>query len=295
MPALLANCVLETCNNPGTGTLQLQGAAPGRESFLEGFGNGVQAYYFLTDGTQTEAGVGTVIAGSPNTLSRDTVIWNSVGTTAKLSFTGSCQVFSDLPAERSPLFSADNATLPMGGRRLAALAAGTAADDAPRLDQVGWRSISQTLFSTAQTGAAFSLPAGFERFRVELQDVVPAANAALYVRYSFDGGVTYASGTSDYSYATADARAGSATFGGATQSYIPICAATAADVIGALEFQPAGNKRVLFDAASPVSGGLSRWTGCGSCAVAGRATHVLVSGVGVNLASGRLRLLGAPA
>lgn len=93
----LADYVVETASNPGTGTVFLAGAPTGRRSFMAALGAG-GAYYYITDGVQAEWGSGTVVAGTPNTLSRDTVLGNTAGTTAKLNFTGTVTVYNALPA-----------------------------------------------------------------------------------------------------------------------------------------------------------------------------------------------------
>lgn len=98
---MLKNFVLETANAPGTSTtFNLGGAASGRLSFSgAGFTNGQLVFYVMDDGTQKEWGIATFNTGSPNTLSRTTVINNSVGTTARLNFTGTTNVYNGLPAE----------------------------------------------------------------------------------------------------------------------------------------------------------------------------------------------------
>lgn len=97
---MLRNFVLETANAPGTSaTVNLAGAATGRRSFAAAFATGTVAHYFMDDGTQAEWGRGTVTFGSPTTLSRDTVIGNTAGTTARLNFTGSVRVYNEAYAE----------------------------------------------------------------------------------------------------------------------------------------------------------------------------------------------------
>jgi hypothetical protein len=98
---MLANFVQETANAPGSATtINLAGPPTGRRGFLAAFASGASVYYFLDDGTQSEWGVGTVTAGSPNTLSRTSVLGNTAGTTARLNFTGTTRVYNELPAER---------------------------------------------------------------------------------------------------------------------------------------------------------------------------------------------------
>lgn len=93
MAFVLADLVQETCNNPGTGTVNLQGAVSGRRSFVDAIGNGNTCFYAISDGTKSEWGVGTVTAGTPNTLARTTCLGNTNGTTDKLNFTGACNVY----------------------------------------------------------------------------------------------------------------------------------------------------------------------------------------------------------
>lgn len=99
---LLANFVLETATAPGTGaTVNLAGAVAGRQSFAQAFASGSRVQYVIDDGTQAEWGEGTFTAGSPNTLTRTTLIGNTAGTSSLLNFTGSCRVYVDLLAERA--------------------------------------------------------------------------------------------------------------------------------------------------------------------------------------------------
>jgi hypothetical protein len=69
----------------GTGNPTLAGAVSGFRSF-EDIGNGNETYYTIVGGTQWEVGIGTYTA-SGTTLSRDTVLSNSLGTTALINFT----------------------------------------------------------------------------------------------------------------------------------------------------------------------------------------------------------------
>ena len=55
-----------------------------------------------------EVGLGTVTSGSPATLSRDTVLSNSSGTTAKINFANSVTAWCDYPAGKAVYKAADD-------------------------------------------------------------------------------------------------------------------------------------------------------------------------------------------
>jgi len=116
MALVLKDRVLENSTSTGTGSFTLTGAQTGYQSFST-IGNGNTTYYTIqgknTDGSLTgewEVGVGTWSTG--NTLSRDTVLSNSLGTTAKIVFSaGAKDVFCDYPASKSVNQNADNKVL----------------------------------------------------------------------------------------------------------------------------------------------------------------------------------------
>lgn len=69
----------ETSTTTGTGTLNLAGAVPGFRTLVGGAGTFKRVHYCIVLGTQWETGVGTVTAGSPDTLTRDFVGASSSG------------------------------------------------------------------------------------------------------------------------------------------------------------------------------------------------------------------------
>jgi hypothetical protein len=91
----IADLVQETTATTGTGTINLAGAATQCQSFISGIGSGNNCEYCLAsgNGTDEEIGIGTVTSGSPNTLSRDTVL-SSTNSGAKISLSGTSIVFS---------------------------------------------------------------------------------------------------------------------------------------------------------------------------------------------------------
>ena len=99
MALVLADRVKESCTAPGTGTVTLLGAATGYVSFAV-IGNGNTTYYCIADqgGNNWEVGIGTYTS-SGTTLSRDTVLSNSAGTTALINFSSGTQdVFVTYPS-----------------------------------------------------------------------------------------------------------------------------------------------------------------------------------------------------
>jgi hypothetical protein len=116
MALVVADRVQEVTSTAGTGTLDLSGAVGGYQSFVSGVGSGNTTYYVVYDQTAQlwEIGLGTVTSGSPDTLSRDTVLLNSSGGTSKINFPGNAaNVWCDYPALKSVYRAADGSvTLP---------------------------------------------------------------------------------------------------------------------------------------------------------------------------------------
>jgi hypothetical protein len=80
----IADFVEQTTSTTGTGTLSLDGTVSQRRTFIQGFGNGATARYVLVQGEEIETGVGTVAAGTPDTLTR-TLIWSTTGSLLNLT------------------------------------------------------------------------------------------------------------------------------------------------------------------------------------------------------------------
>lgn len=72
-----ADRVFETSTTTGTGTINLSGAVTSYQSFIDGVGTGAKVPYCIKDGLNWEVGIGTVTAGTPDTLSRDFIIDSS--------------------------------------------------------------------------------------------------------------------------------------------------------------------------------------------------------------------------
>jgi len=94
----VADRVHETTTTEGIGTISLGGAVAGAQSFVTGIGNGNATYYVIADDVDWEVGVGTVTSGSPDTLTRTTVLGSSNGGAKVVWVAGTRNVFCSLPA-----------------------------------------------------------------------------------------------------------------------------------------------------------------------------------------------------
>ncbi len=102
MALVVADRIKETSTTSGTGTLTLAGASAGFRSFAD-IGNGNTTYYSIVDSAANtwEVGIGTYTA-SGTTLSRDTVLSNSSGTTSPINFSANTKdVFVTYPADKA--------------------------------------------------------------------------------------------------------------------------------------------------------------------------------------------------
>jgi hypothetical protein len=110
MALVINDRVKETSTTTGTGTFNLAGAETGYESFVSGVGTGNTTYYAieLNAADEWEVGIGTVTSGSPDTLSRDTIISSSNSDAAVTFSSGTKNVFCTLPAKKtiSPVMDA---------------------------------------------------------------------------------------------------------------------------------------------------------------------------------------------
>jgi len=102
MALIVKDRVKETTTTTGTGTITLAGSPTGFRTFAD-IGNGNTTYYCISGGSQFEVGIGTYTA-SGTTLSRDTVLSNSLGTTALINFSaGTKDVFVTYPSDKALL------------------------------------------------------------------------------------------------------------------------------------------------------------------------------------------------
>lgn len=279
---MLRDLVEETVNAPGTAiTINLGGPLAGRKAWISAstFAGGDQAYYFLTDGSaNSEWGIATLAAGTPNTLSRTTVLGNTAGTVARLNFTGTCIAYNWLPAARTPMRDATG-RLPMS--------------ELPY--EVAWNVIEKVLVTTAVGAVDFTLPEPFVRFRLEFSEFTPAATATMFARVNQGAG--FLAGASDYQRSLGIFGSGVNTSGGGAGAEITMSDGTSEGVFGSMEFvRPASGARAvgMVDThCTRATGGIRvRLVGGFQMIPTSPLTAVRLGFVGNNVAGGRVRLLG---
>lgn len=289
----LGTFILENINSPGTSlTVNLGGAPTDRLTFASAFTTGASVFYFIDDGTQAEWGLGTFTTGSPNTLARTTVLGNTAGTVARLNFTSAALIYNEVPATYAVFLDPGGAAVILPGTtpRMSNLGPGVVGTDAANLNQTDWVVIGATTVSSSSADVRFSLSASWRSFMVDFVDikgVTPGTSCQPYLQLSSDGGSTWGGGTA-YIYADSAGNTGSTAqaalaLGTANGSFsgralisstanplIKIESATAISTTGAAQY----SNGVLFNSAGPMN-------------------YVRLALFSQNIASGRVRLLGA--
>lgn len=110
MALVFVDLAQETISSTGTGTLTLSGAVTGFQP-ISAIGNGNTSYFRIKSGNDSEVFLGTYTA-SGTTLSRDTVLYSSLGGTTKINVVSGSTVFCTYPAEKAVLLDASG-TLPV--------------------------------------------------------------------------------------------------------------------------------------------------------------------------------------
>ena len=105
MALVLKDRVKEGTTTSGTGTVVLNGAATGYQSFAV-IGNANTTYYTIAGGSDYEVGIGTYYSGNTS-LSRDTILASS-NANAAVVLSGSYDVFVTYPAEEAVYLNGAN-------------------------------------------------------------------------------------------------------------------------------------------------------------------------------------------
>ena len=111
MALVVKDRVRETSTTTGTGTLTLAGAVTGFQTFSSAIGNANTTYYTITNGSEWEAGIGTVAAG---TLARTTVLSSSNAGSAVTFSAGTKDVFCSYPASKALYTDASGNAIALG-------------------------------------------------------------------------------------------------------------------------------------------------------------------------------------
>lgn len=98
----LRDMICQLSANPTNSlNMQLNTTVTGRYSFVSaGFTNGQFPFYYATDGSLIEYGIGTLVTGSPDVIQRTTVLGGSSGAGVKVTFSGEVTVWNEVPSER---------------------------------------------------------------------------------------------------------------------------------------------------------------------------------------------------
>jgi hypothetical protein len=105
---MLGHRVRETTNTAGVGTISLGGAVgTGFRTFRDEFASGSKVFYVIANADSAangdyEIGIGTLTHGTPDTLTRDTVL-DSSNSGNKLNLSGVYSVFNDISAVYTPV------------------------------------------------------------------------------------------------------------------------------------------------------------------------------------------------
>jgi len=112
MALVVKDRVQETTTTAGTGTLTLDGAVTGFQTFSSAIGNTNTTYYAISSsGSEFEVGIGTVGAG---TLARTTILASSNGGSAVNLSAGTKNVFCTQPAGKSLYLDASGNAIALG-------------------------------------------------------------------------------------------------------------------------------------------------------------------------------------
>ncbi|MCG7357133.1 hypothetical protein MHL39_10830 [Roseomonas mucosa] len=159
---MIKDFVQETASNPGSNArFPLAGAVANRRSFAQAFGTGVQAFAFMDNGSQWQACRVLTEAGTPDYLTIQEVYSNSAGTTDRLNFSGTVNVYNEVPAARVPYLDLTQklslAWIP---------------------DSISWIKLSAQTLTAVAASVTFTLSTGYSRYELTYQNIRAASNPA---------------------------------------------------------------------------------------------------------------------
>jgi hypothetical protein len=135
MALIVKDRVQETTTTTGTGTLTLDGAVDGFQTFSSAIGNGNTTYYAISSNDpEFEVGIGTVAAG---TLARTTILASSNGGSVVTLSAGTKNVFCTQPAGKALYTDASNNAIALGTPASATLTNATGLPISTGVDGLG--------------------------------------------------------------------------------------------------------------------------------------------------------------
>jgi hypothetical protein len=209
MAYAIADRVFETSTTTGTGSFNLAGSTTGFQTFVAGVGTGNTCNYEINNGTDWEIGIGTITAGSPDVLSRDTV-YSSSNAGAKVNWgSGTKNVFLPLTANNTAItnkanafsgnntfsgsnnFSSGSMTLPAAIIALFATAAqGDLADTSLQPTEATKLTQSATVTSTSGVTVPFTgIPSGVNKIDISVSTLSTSGTSKIELAIGDSGGI----------------------------------------------------------------------------------------------------------
>lgn len=157
-----------------------------------------------------------------------------------------------------------------------------------------WELISSGSGTSAVAAVDIALPAGYSRYRLEVQDIAPATAAKLQLRFSTDSGVSYVA-TGVYDYITSQDGIGTTSNNGSTTGTAFVMnetnAATSSRALGTIDIDLA-NKLAKSDFLTRSASELLTYAGACQFGGSGTISHVRLMFSSGNVARYKYRLTG---
>jgi hypothetical protein len=141
--------------------------------------------------------------------------------------------------------------LPMGNNRITGLANATDNTDAAALGQIAMPFLSTVTVTGTPTYVEFALPATYNAYEIQFNNVTPTANGSLFGQFSRDGGGTWVTGSGQYT---------SGWYGSISPGFGTAVSAVQASLSFSITSSAAGPLRGVMRLSLPSATGSARWT-----------------------------------